>query len=514
MKRSKLTAAMILSALATTTSLAHTGSVNADEKPKGFVIQSVGSDNGRTVSRSESSFDKRTWNSQVNDGEHVYELRMEDGTIVHARIDGKDLSQDRITKRGSVVVFLDENGKTLYEFRTAPESRTWFVRGPEEIEIETPITVSGDQIQVSAVVSRPKTMLGIFQTEVPEAVSEHLGIEGNAIMIESVIEGLPAAKSGLRAKDIIISIDGSDGVTGSELTEILSAHEPGDEITLKVIRKGDKKTIEVELESYDSGALGITQSIGVIEAPEAPQAPGLPITGMWIGEQGRALRERALVEIERSLHESGLSDEQVIRVEGAVRESLKELEESVREAFEAGGNSTRRIGVIGRDLRSEVRDEIMEKLRGAGLAEDEADDVDRVVRESIQVLEESVREASEAMEERLARFPQRESDEQRVLIEEMKRKAEAAMRQAERQIIEFRDGRLTLRNQAEDIEREFFELAKQLEGRSAGMTQELDSRLDALEDRLDELDDRLDRILDMFEGFADRIAERLEDDDD
>lgn len=513
MTRATMTVAILLGALATSGSISHAGdkSVGLEHtgpKNKGYVIQSIGSNDGRTVVRAQPRSDTMTWNSQVNDGEHVYELRIEDGTIVLARIDGKDLGKDRIREENGVVVFLSEDGKILYEFKSAPVARTWVVDRLDTTRVDAP------QIRVTSTVERPKTMLGLYQSEVPDAVAEHLGIEGDAIMIESVIPGLPADKHGLRANDVIVSIDGSDSMSSSGLTKVLRAKEPGDAIEIVVIRKGERRTIEVELAAYDAEALGNT-SFGITVSPtKAPGAPRLPATGLWIGEQGRALREQAMTEIERSLHQHGLTNEQIAEVESAVRESLKALEESVRDAIDTGAAAGNRMGELGRDMRARVRDDIMNTLRASGLGEDDADDVDRAVRQSLHTIEESIRAATESMEQQLARFPRVDPAERHAMLEEMKRKAEAAMRQAERQVIELRDGRLTLRNQAEDIEREFFELAKQLEGRGAGMTEELDERLSALEARLDELDGRLDRIVDMFEGFADRIAEKIDAQDE
>ncbi len=512
MTRARLTAAMLLGALATSGTPAHGGDKgtdqqNTDQNNRGFVVETAGSTSGNTSLVS----DKRTWTSHVNDGEHTYELRVEDGVIIVARVDGEDLPKERVRNERNVVVFLGEDGETLYEFKAAPQVRTWVHRGSgNEIRIDAPEPPSSVGLRFTTGATRPKTMIGLYQSEVPDAVAEHLGIEGDAIMIESVIPGLPADKAGLRAKDVIVSIDGSDGVTSSGLTKILSDHDADDEIKVEVIRKGERKTIAVRLASYDAEALG-NMSFGVTVTPSPAPRPG---TGLWVGERGRALRDEALREIERSLDEHGLTGEQIDEIRGAVRESLRELEETVRRAIDAGGESARAIGQTGRETRTKVQREIMEQLRAAGLDESDADEVDRVVRESLRSVEESVRAATAAVRERFADFPEVDSEERRALLEEMMRKAEAAMRQAERQIVEFKDGRLMLKNQGEDIQREFFEFAQQLEDRGAGITEELDARMDALEDRLDAIDDRLDRMMTMFEDFADRLEDRLDADDE
>ena len=64
----------------------------------------------------------------------------------------------------------------------------------------------------------------------------------------AIIPGSPADKAGLQAHDIILQVNGKDISEEYPLAEAIHGHKPGDKITLKVWRNGEKKEVEVELE--------------------------------------------------------------------------------------------------------------------------------------------------------------------------------------------------------------------------------------------------------------------------
>ena len=65
--------------------------------------------------------------------------------------------------------------------------------------------------------------------------------------IQAVEPGGPAARAGLRAGDVIVSVDGETVREPDEVSEAVSEHEPGDEIVVEVLRDGERRTIRVEL---------------------------------------------------------------------------------------------------------------------------------------------------------------------------------------------------------------------------------------------------------------------------
>jgi len=69
------------------------------------------------------------------------------------------------------------------------------------------------------------------------------GIKG--VIVESVVAGSPAAAAGVRAGDVIRSLDASSVRDGGELLQMLAKRQAGDQVTLGVLR--DKTSLEVKV---------------------------------------------------------------------------------------------------------------------------------------------------------------------------------------------------------------------------------------------------------------------------
>lgn len=69
------------------------------------------------------------------------------------------------------------------------------------------------------------------------------GVKG--VVVESVVPGSPAAAAGVRAGDVVGSIDGSPVRNGGEMLQILAKRQAGDQVKLGVMR--DKESLEVKV---------------------------------------------------------------------------------------------------------------------------------------------------------------------------------------------------------------------------------------------------------------------------
>ena len=67
------------------------------------------------------------------------------------------------------------------------------------------------------------------------------------IYVVSVEEYSAAEKAGIKAGDIITEVDGTKVLTMDELNEIKNTHSIGDTITLKIVRNGNEKQIQLTL---------------------------------------------------------------------------------------------------------------------------------------------------------------------------------------------------------------------------------------------------------------------------
>jgi serine protease Do len=59
---------------------------------------------------------------------------------------------------------------------------------------------------------------------------------------------------GLKEKDVITQVNGTSIDESHSLTSLLSPHQPGDKVTLTVIRGGDTKKITVTLGTLPTSA--------------------------------------------------------------------------------------------------------------------------------------------------------------------------------------------------------------------------------------------------------------------
>ena len=88
---------------------------------------------------------------------------------------------------------------------------------------------------------------------IPPEERPYLGIRYRLLergaRIEEVEPGSPAAEAGLEPGDLILEVDGTPVGAGDglPLNVLILAHEPGDQVRLRVEREGEVEEIEVEL---------------------------------------------------------------------------------------------------------------------------------------------------------------------------------------------------------------------------------------------------------------------------
>jgi putative serine protease PepD len=105
--------------------------------------------------------------------------------------------------------------------------------------------------------------LGVGVQEIPDSVADELdSVEG--VAITEVRPDTPASRAGLRAStgsrlvdgqnyptggDVITAIDGRKVTASTELQSAIDAKQPGDTVSLTVVRDGDSRSVEVKLAS-------------------------------------------------------------------------------------------------------------------------------------------------------------------------------------------------------------------------------------------------------------------------
>ncbi|HEY9167697.1 MAG TPA: Do family serine endopeptidase [Candidatus Kryptonia bacterium] len=96
-------------------------------------------------------------------------------------------------------------------------------------------------------VKRP--MLGVqLKSGIDETDAHALGLpKPEGVWVQDVIGGSPAEAAGVKAGDVILSVDGKDVNAANELQVLIAEHKPGDVVVLKIFRDGKSITKEVTL---------------------------------------------------------------------------------------------------------------------------------------------------------------------------------------------------------------------------------------------------------------------------
>lgn len=257
-----------------------------------------------------------------DDGATKYEVEV-NGDKVVAKIDGKKIPAKRVKRSADKIQILGEDGEVLKTFdvqssplagtlrtgRRAKPGEAWYVtpgfpqtpQPPAVIEMQEP----------------PKTMIGIRMDDEAEG----------AVVLTAVIEGLPAAKAGLKEGDVLVSIGGKKIEKVTDIRESIKDNEPGDTVEFVVTRDGEEKKFKVKLEAWDSKTLYGEMPEGEMKTMREAFSIAGADTAKFAEEARKAL-EKALKEIQSSdakaQFEKSWSD--------AMKQAIKALEQSKDDA--------------------------------------------------------------------------------------------------------------------------------------------------------------------------------------
>lgn len=102
-----------------------------------------------------------------------------------------------------------------------------------------------------------RTYLGVYSVEItPEtAKAYNLPVEAGSYIYSSsnysaVVKDSPAAKAGLKDKDIVTKVNGVEVGAAGSLANLIGEYKPGDTVQLTVVREGKEIAINVTLEGY------------------------------------------------------------------------------------------------------------------------------------------------------------------------------------------------------------------------------------------------------------------------
>ncbi len=163
--------------------------------------------------------------------------------------------------------------------------------------------------------------------------------EDGRVIIADVIEDTPAAKAGMRAGDLLVSVSGVEIKATTDVRDALKDKNPGDEIEVRVEREGKAETLRVTLAAYNLPQIEV-----------APQARAWGWSqddeDRWV-ETAKKHVEEAIETIKKS--DALNSDKMKVAVEKSMREALKALDEAGKGAEQFMHTFRARPGVGGGD---------------------------------------------------------------------------------------------------------------------------------------------------------------------
>ncbi len=117
-----------------------------------------------------------------------------------------------------------------------------------------------NQLQAHGSVTRG--WLGVSIQDLSPELAEYYGIkEKKGVLVAQVFEGDPADKAGIKAKDVIIEVDGKPVNSSRELVATVASIPVGKKTTVTLLRDGKEKTVNVEIAKRDdSGPLAQRKS--------------------------------------------------------------------------------------------------------------------------------------------------------------------------------------------------------------------------------------------------------------
>ena len=176
----------------------------------------------------------------------------------------------------------------------------------------------------------PVTYLGVETSQVPDVVSEQLGLaKGLGLVIEYVEPNSPAASAGIQQNDILKMLNDQILIEPSQLRKLLQTFPEGTEVTLTILRKGKEQKLTIKLAKKE-----VPQRHSMIPGGNHDWHWDFDETGD-LGEQMQELKEQL--------------KEQLGDTRGIVRGAVIQAHEAARRAREDARRAAQEIHILSRD---------------------------------------------------------------------------------------------------------------------------------------------------------------------
>lgn len=135
--------------------------------------------------------------------------------------------------------------------------------------------------------------LGVTVQDLTQQLADSFGLSRpDGALVSSVAPGSGAARSGLKAGDVVTEVNGEPIVRSGELSSRIGLAKPGDQVTLVVWRDGQQRDIKATLGSAESGT---QQRAAATQRGEGSGKLGLALRPLAPEEQREAGTPRGLI---------------------------------------------------------------------------------------------------------------------------------------------------------------------------------------------------------------------------
>ncbi len=271
-------------------------------------------------------------NSWTQNGKS-YSVSNRNGDI-SVKVDGKTLPADRWREADGKLEILNEDGDVeattdMPSMNNGGVNLRWGGQGDgRNAENMDQLRRLRDDLMVpqAPAAPRPPVMLGI-----------NMSVVEDGVLVDRVIEDLPADKAGLREGDVITKVGDRVVEDTTDVVQALRDRKPGDRLDIIVMRDGRERTLTADLVAYDMDAIEVPGMPMFPVVPGVPEVPGLaempmledlPLFGRNFTREQTQLREQ-LEKLTQNLRDEA---ERLEKDHGDAAKALEEAKKALQSA--------------------------------------------------------------------------------------------------------------------------------------------------------------------------------------
>lgn len=231
-----------------------------------------------------------------------------DDAGMRVQLNGKPVPSDRVAwQADNFLMIFDENRQRQFQVKLGEGSRIDAVRPGTWLEYVAS--------------NAPRVAIGVYTSPLSPPLAAQLDLDPDgALLITSVVEDMPAFRSGVQQFDVITAVDEIAPVSDATLRQIVSGKQEGEPVRLRLIRRAKPLELSVPVEAVKplEGAEVIREFF-----PDIPQSGemlgglNLPYTQQTL-EQGDFIfglpsDERPVIRFDKDMDRGVLLPRQVLR---------------------------------------------------------------------------------------------------------------------------------------------------------------------------------------------------------